>query len=52
MADHLHGSPVVSTRVWGDKPESVETEYEMDSIENKPLAERPQKGKESGPRMW
>ena len=49
MADSLHRSPGVSTKVWGDKPESVETEYEMDSFENKPLPERPQNGKGSGP---
>ena len=52
MADHLHTSPGVSTKVWGDKPESIETEYEMEIFENKPLPERPQKGKGSGPRRW
>ena len=49
VADHLHSSPGVSTKVWGDKPESVEAEYEMDSFVNKPLPGRPQKGKGSGP---
>ena len=53
VADHLHmSSPGVSTQVWGDKPESFDTDYEMDSIENKPLPERPQKGKGAGPRRW
>ena len=52
MADNLHGGPGVSTKVWGDKPESVETEYEMDSFVNKPLPKMPQKGKGSGPRNW
>ena len=45
MADDLHRSPGVSTKVWGDKPESVEVEYEMESFENKLLPGRPQKGK-------
>ena len=52
VADHPHMSPGISTQVWGDKPESFETDYEMDSIENKPLPERPQKGKGSVPRRW
>ena len=52
VAASLHRSLGVSTKVWGDKPESVETEYEMDSFENKPLPERPQKGKGPGPRRW
>ncbi len=45
VADDLHRSPGVSTKVGGDKPESVETEYEMESFENKLLPGRPQKGK-------
>ena len=43
--DPLHTNSVANTEMWGNKPESVELEYEMDSLENKPLAGRPQKGK-------
>lgn len=49
MADDLHRSPGVRTKVWGDKSESVETEYEMDSFENKLLPGGPQKGKRIRP---
>ena len=50
--DPLHRDPIVHTRIWGDNPESVELEYEMDSLENKPLPGRPQKGKGLGPQRW
>lgn len=50
--DPLHRNPVVNTEIWGDKPESVELEYEMDRLENKPLAGRPQKAKISDLQRW
>ena len=45
--DPLHRNPVVNTETWGDEPESVELEYEMDSLENKPLPGRPQMARRS-----
>ena len=50
--DPLHRNPVVNTEIWGDEPGSVELEYEMDSLENKSLPGRPQKGQRTDLRRW
>ena len=50
--DPLHRDPIVHTKIWGDDPESVELEHEMDSLENKPLPGKPQKGIRTDLRRW